>query len=439
MTTTHHLPTPNSSEPHGSTAHTVASGFARIKLGDQLKYSSESVVVSLYALTFLLVGFGLIMVLSSSSITSYLSDQGFFGGFWRQASYALIGIPLMLVAASLPIIFWKKWAWTLFISGLVLQLLVFTPLGVEVYGNRNWIQVGGFNGQPSELLKLALVVWMGAVLLRKQPLLGEVKHELIPIIVPGAVGALGLVLLGRDLGTGIIMGAMVMGVMFFGGLSWRAISLTALGGLFGVLLMVVSSPNRMQRLLGFAEGQTDYSGLGWQPLHGMWALAGGGLFGVGLGGSKAKWSWLPAADNDYIFAIIGEELGFIGALLVIALYVALAFVMLRAIGRARDRFGKAVLGGILVWIVGQAFVNIGVVIGVLPVLGVPLPLISAGGTALIANLLAMGVAISIARDGESYQAELAASSGVKTRRSQRNPKKPTKLAPRASRSTRGIT
>jgi cell division protein FtsW len=136
-------------------------------------------------------------------------------------------------------------------------------------------------------------------------------------------------------------------------------------------------------------------------------LAGGGLFGVGIGGSKAKWSWLPAADNDYIFAIIGEELGLIGAVLVIALYVVLALVMLRAIGRARDRFGKAVIGGIMVWIVGQAFVNIGVVIGVLPVLGVPLPLISAGGTALIACLLAVGVVISIARDADAYQAELA--------------------------------
>lgn len=401
MTTTHH------GVPGAADSSRGASGFARIKLGNPLKYTSDSIVVSLYALTFLLVGIGLIMVLSSSSITSYLNDQGFFGGFWRQATYALIGVPLLLLASSLPLVFWKKWAWTLFITGLVLQMLVFTPLGVEVYGNRNWVQIGGFNGQPSELLKLALVVWMGAVLLRKEPLLGQVKHEIIPVVLPGAVGALGLVLLGRDLGTGIIMGAMVLGVMFFGGLSWKAIGFTALGGLIAVMFLVVSSPNRMQRLFGFAEGQTDYSGLGWQPLHGMWALAGGGLFGVGLGGSKAKWSWLPAADNDYIFAIIGEELGLIGALLIIALYVLLAFVMLRAIDRARDRFGKAVLGGIFMWIVGQAFVNIGVVIGVLPVLGVPLPLISAGGTALIANLLAMGVAISIARDGETYQASLA--------------------------------
>jgi len=289
----------------------------------------------------------------------------------------------------------------------LLQLLVFTPLGVEVWGNRNWIQIGGFGGQPSEMLKLALIVWIGAILVKKEPLLGQVKHEFIPIVFPGALLAIGLVLAGRDLGTAMIMGAAVLGAMVFGGLNWRTIGLTIAGGLAGVLVLVITSPNRMMRLFSFADGHADYSGTGWQPTHALWAFAGGGVFGVGLGGSKAKWSWLPAADNDYIFAIIGEELGMVGALLVIVLYVALAIVMLRAIGRARDRFGKAVIGGILVWIVGQAFVNIAVVMNLLPSLGVPLPLISAGGTALIACLLAMGVVVSIARDGDEYQEELA--------------------------------
>lgn len=388
------------------------SGFSRIGLGAELTSSANLTVVSLYAVTFLLVGIGLIMVLSSSSITSYLDDEGFFGGFWRQASYALIGVPLMLVTSRFPLRFWKKWAWHLLGLGLLLQLLVFTPLGVEVWGNRNWIQIGSFGGQPSELLKLALIVWIGAILIAKEPLLGQVKHELIPIVFPGALLAIGLVLLGKDLGTAMIMGFAVLGAMIFGGLNWRSIWLTIAGSTVGVLLLVITSPNRMLRLFSFADGHSDYSGAGWQPLHALWALAGGGLFGVGLGGSKAKWSWLPAADNDYIFAIIGEELGLIGALLVIVLYVALAAVMLRAIGRARDRFGRAVIGGILVWIVGQAFVNIAVVIGILPSLGVPLPLISSGGTALIACLLAMGVVISIARDGDEYQQELATHRGM---------------------------
>ena len=397
--------------PRQPRAERPALGQSRIQLGAALRAGSDRTVAALYAITLLLVGFGLIMVLSSSSITSYVADQGFFGGFWRQATFAIIGLPLMLLAAAMPVTFWKRWAWALLGLGIVLQLLVFTPLGVEVYGNRNWIQIGGFGAQPSEALKLALVVWIGAVLLKKEPLLGQMRHEIIPVVVPGAVVVLGLVLLGRDLGTVLIMAALVIGAMYFGGVSWKSLGVVAVGGLLAVIFFVVTSPNRMARLFGHAAGNDDYSGLGWQPLHGLWALAGGGLFGVGLGGSKAKWSWLPAADNDYIFAIIGEELGLIGALLVIALFIALAAVLLRVISRARDRFGKAVVGGILVWIVGQAFVNIGVVIGVLPVLGVPLPLISAGGTALIACLLAMGVVISIARDGSEYQAELAAADG----------------------------
>lgn len=383
-----------------------APGQARIRLGAMLSTGTDRTVVALYAITLLLVGLGLIMVLSSSSITSYLDNQGFFGGFWRQASFALIGLPLMLIAAAMPLAFWKRWAWLLLGIGLAMQMLVFTPLGIEVYGNRNWIQIGGFGAQPSEALKLALVVWVGAVLLRKEPLLGQMRHELVPVIIPGALIVLGAVLLGRDLGTVLIMAAMVFGAMFFGGVSWKTLGVTALGGALAVAFFVLSSPNRMKRLLSHAGATNDYSGVDWQATHGMWALASGGFFGVGLGNSKAKWSWLPAADNDYIFAIIGEELGLIGALLVIVLFIVLTVVMLRVVSRARDRFGRAVAGGILVWIVGQAFVNIGVVIRVFPVLGVPLPLISSGGTALIACLVAIGVVISIARDGAQYHAGL---------------------------------
>jgi len=373
--------------------------------------SSNLTVVALYAITFLLVGIGLIMVLSSSSITSYLDDQGFLGGFWNQATYALIGIPLMLIVSRFPISFWKKWAWVLFGLGLLLQALVFTPLGYGLYGNRNWIRIGSFTAQPSETLKLALIVWIGAVLLKKEPLFGQKRHELIPVIFPGAMIALASVMIGKDMGTALMMAGAVLGAVYFGGMSMRSIGIVAGVGLLGAAGFLLTSENRMGRLFSFLGHDYDYGGLDWQPLHGLWALAGGGIFGVGLGNSKAKWSWLPAADNDYIFAIIGEELGMIGAVLVILLYVALAAVMLRAISRARDRFGRAVIGGIMVWIVGQAFVNIGVVIRVLPVLGVPLPLISAGGTALIACLLALGVVISIARDGEAYQRERLAEGG----------------------------
>lgn len=385
----------------------AAATSTRINLGSAFRTRDSRTIALLWGFTLLLTGIGLIMVLSASSITSFTQDQGFLGVFWRQAIFAAIGLPLMVIASRQKLDFWKKWAWALFLLGLFLQALVFTPLGFESGGNRNWISLGPINGQPSEALKLAMIVWIGTVLLKKERLLGQVRHELIPVILPGAVLALGLVMGGRDLGTVLVMAGIVIGAMYFGGVSWKSLGTVIGVGLLGVVLAVVTSPNRMDRLFEHAGGTDDYSGIGWQPQHGLWALASGGPFGVGLGGSKAKWNWLPAADNDYIFAIIGEELGFIGAMLVIVLFVALAIVMLRVITHARDRFGRAVVGGALVWIVGQAFVNIGVVIRVFPVLGVPLPLISAGGTALISCLIIMGVVISVARDSVEYRAELA--------------------------------
>lgn len=374
----------------------------RITLGAGIKTGNDRTVALLWGITLFLTGIGLIMVLSASSITSYTQDQGFLGVFWKQALFAALGLPLMAFAATRKLEFWIKWAWPLFIFGLALQALVFTPLGFETGGNRNWILIGPLQAQPSEALKLALVVWIGTVLLKKEKLLGRVSHELIPVVLPGSLLALGLVLAGRDLGTVMIMAALVIGAMYFGGVSLKSLGIVIAGGVLAVVFFIVTSQNRLDRLFGHAGGNSDYSGLGWQPQHGLWALANGGVFGVGLGGSKAKWNWLPAADNDYIFAIIGEELGFVGAMLVIALFIVLAVLMLRVIARARNRFGRAVVGGALVWIVGQAFVNIGVVIGVFPVLGVPLPLISSGGTALISCLVTMGVVISIARDASEH-------------------------------------
>ena len=384
----------------------------RISLGATAKTGNDRTVALLWGITLLLTGIGLIMVLSASSITSYTQDEGFLGAFWKQMLFAAIGLPLMVFAATRKLDFWKKWAWPLFLLGLFLQLLVFTPLGYAVGGNRNWIQIGTIGAQPSEALKLALVVWVGAVLLKKEPLLGRMSHELIPIIFPGALMALGLVLAGRDLGTVMIMAGLVLGAMYFGGVSWKSLGVVIGGGVLAVVFFVVTSPNRMERLFEHSNSGNNLTGIGWQPTHGVWALADGGMFGVGLGGSKAKWNWLPAADNDYIFAIIGEELGFVGAMLIICLFIALAVLMLRVITNARDRFGRAIVGGALVWIVGQAFVNIGVVIRIFPVLGVPLPLISAGGTALISCLIMMGIVISIARDANHYQGELAAGVSV---------------------------
>jgi len=351
--------------------------------------------------TIFLVAFGLVMVLSSSSVESHLESDDFFASFSRQGLYALIGVPIMLVASRMPISFWKRWAWPAIFVGIGLQLLVFTPLGWGYGGNTNWIRIGSFSGQPSEVVKLAVIVWMAYILTTKRDVFDGWKQLLVPI-GPVVGVALGLVLLGQDLGTVIVMGLAVYACLFFAGVkvSWLVSSAVVIGSF--AIVFAFSGESRSERISAWINGCTpaQYETFCWQPTHGTWALASGGLFGVGLGNSKAKWSWLPEADNDYIFAIIGEELGLIGAIVILVLFIVLAIGFIRIIRSSTDPFARIVTAGVGIWIVGQAFINIAVVLGVLPVLGVPLPLISAGGSALIAGLLAIGVVLSFAREPE---------------------------------------
>ena len=396
-------PSPSPVQPqaqeHAGGAVRQAGHRARIVLGRGIAALSGSYYLVL-GVTLFLVAIGLVMVLSSSSIFSFLDDQGFFGGFWKQVTFAALGIPLMLIVSRVPLLFWRRWAWIFLAAAMVLQLLVFTPLGIEDGGNRNWIAIGSINGQPSEAVKLALVVWLAAVLYAKRNRLNSIKHALIPVLPASAV-ALGLVLLGHDLGTTLILFAIVMAALFFAGVPFRAMLIPlAVGGL-AVAVLAISSPNRMERIMSFlAPDCTDYLGTCWQPLNGLWALANGGVFGVGIGNSTSKWSWLPAAENDYIFAVIGEELGLVGAVVILSMYVLLAIGMVRVMRQARDVFGQVVVGTVLVWIIGQALVNIGVVVGVFPVLGVPLPLMSSGGTALLSSLVGIGLVLGVARDAQ---------------------------------------
>jgi len=369
----------------------------RIFLGRNFTAESADYFLLLGTTMFLVV-FGLIMVLSSSSVDSGRSNAGFFGSFWRQGLSALVGVLLMLIVSRLPAKFFRRIAWPGIIVAGAFQLLVFTPLGEAVGGNRNWILIGGVSAQPSEVVKLALVIWLGTILSLKKDLLSDWKHALIPVL-PVAGGSILLVLLGDDLGTVMVMAGIVIGALFFAGVRLRVLGLLVLSGAVIAVLAVVTSPNRFRRVVAFLGDEcTDYAHSCWQPLHGMWALADGGVFGVGLGNSRAKWSWLPAADNDYIFAIIGEEMGFLGAIVVLALFVLLAVVFVRIMSSSSDMFVRVVTGAVLAWIIGQAFLNVGVVLRLVPVLGVPLPLISAGGSALITSLLAIGIVLSFARE-----------------------------------------
>lgn len=349
--------------------------------------------------TIFLVLFGLVMVLSSSAIESRSAGDGFFARAERQGLYALLGLPVMLIAARAPLRFWKRWAGWAIVAGVVLQLLVFTPLGYCYGGNCNWLDFRIFTAQPSEIIKLALVLWLAWVVTTKADLLHDWRHVLLPI-GPVVLVAIGLVLIGNDLGTAIVLLAITLGTLFYGGirLRWLAAAVVVIG-LVGVAFLTASDSRRGRIEAWLIGCQTPNDGFDtcWQSVHGWEALAHGGIFGVGLGNSAGKWNWIPEADNDFILAIIGEELGLVGTLLVLALFVLLTICFIRVIRMVRDPFAKLATSAVMVWTIVQAFVNIAVVLGLLPVLGVPLPLVSAGGSALITTLAAIGIVLSFAR------------------------------------------
>jgi cell division protein FtsW len=350
--------------------------------------------------TLFLVVLGLVMVLSSSSVESYKANDNFFTSFVRQVVFAALGLPIMLVAARMPATFWKKWAGLLIVVAIALQaLVVLTPLGTEVNGNRNWITFGSFTAQPSELVKLALVIWLGYILAKKLPVIDNWRELVLPLLPVVGVAIL-LVFVGGDLGTTIILSSIVLGALFFTGVKLRYLFVpVVLAGIIG-LIAAFGTGSRQDRIHAFLAGcksLNQASGSCYQTIQGWWALANGGLFGVGLGNSTAKWSWLPEADNDFIFAIIGNELGLIGAVVVLLLFVVIAIAFVRIIRANRDPFARITTSAVMVWIIGQAFLNVAVVLGILPVLGVPLPLISAGGSALITSMAAIGIVLSFAR------------------------------------------
>lgn len=368
---------------------------ARVSLGRRFTpVTTEFLLIASTAL--LLTVFGLVMVLSATSATAVANGQSPLDGALRQGVFALLGIPLMFLVSRLPLAFIKKMAWPALFGAVALQLLVFTPLGIEDGGNRNWIMVAGFTLQPSEFLKLALALWIAAVLLRKQAMLGTWHHVFIPVIPVGAL-AIGTVLAGKDLGTAMVLVVILLGCLFFSGVKLRLFILPVLIGIGAVLAYALSSQDRMRRITATCDDMTLYESDCYQSIHGIWGMASGGIFGLGLGNSQEKYGWLPAAGNDFIFAIVGEELGLIGCIVVLALFTFFTVGAFHIIRKTSDPFIRVAAGGITVWIVGQAVMNIGVVIGVFPVMGVPLPFMSQGGTALLAVLIACGVLLAFAR------------------------------------------
>lgn len=393
------------------TSQARGSASPRVVVSVKRLFRSESAhYVVMVATVLFLVIFGLVMVLSSSFVGSALGNDGnFFATFLRQALWAFLGIPLMLIVSRISPITIRRVTPMVFLSALLLQGLVFTPLGISSGGNTNWVNIAGFTGQPSELLKVALVIWMAAILADRLDYIADYRTLVSPLAI-GVVIALGLVVLGRDLGTMGVMAMIALGVVFLAGMR-----LAHLGVIIGALVaalfaLAVVSPSRVNRIMTWFSGCTeeDYLTTCWQTVHSTFALGSGGIFGVGLGNSRAKWSWLPEAETDFIFAIVGEELGLIGAAIVILAFVILAVAMAKLVQQQKDPFARLITGGVMVWLIGQALVNIAVVLELLPVLGVPLPFMSVGGSALLASLVAVGVVMAVNRSGAESVSEYAA-------------------------------
>ena len=377
----------------------------------------ESPVTTYYLLlsaTAMLVVIGLVMVLSASSVTSYEDTNSSYTVFFSQLQSAVIGVICAFVATRVRLLTWKRISVPMLALAIFLQALVFVPgLGVSINGNRNWIQIAGQQVQPSEFAKVALVLFGATVLTKKRRKLGEFMHAAVPLVFPAGALLLLLVLGGKDLGTSLVLLAILGGLLFAAGVPARMFLVA--GAAFAALaaVMVVTSANRMGRIKDWIGGGcVDPHGSCWQTTHGQYALADGGWWGVGLGASREKWQWLPAAHNDFIFAIIGEELGLPGTLVIIGLFALLAFACYRLVVRSGDFFVRVATGGVMVWILTQAMINIGAVIGLLPVIGVPLPLVSSGGSALVTTLFGLGILLSFARNEPGCREALAARPGV---------------------------
>ncbi|SPT53931.1 Cell division protein FtsW [Actinomyces bovis] len=375
----------------------------------------ESAVLSYYGLgltALLLLTIGLVMVFSVLSVGLAAEGSGIAKDIYFYALFPVVGIIGAFMISRLPVRFLKRSWYLVFPAGLIAQVATLF-VGKEVNGNKNWLEIPLIGAvQPSEFLKIGLVLALGAIVERFHDRLSEPKVLLWAIGLPVGLSA-GLVMGGGDLGTVIVLVLIVAGALWVGGLAKRWFVAALFVGVFLFALGSLSSLSRRNRILDWLGMPTpDYLDAGYQPRHALWAIATGRWTGVGLGQSRQKWGYLTQAESDYIYAILCEELGLIGGLLVLLLFLAFGYFCMRIMRRSQDIFTSVTVGAIACWVVGQALINISVVVRVLPVLGVPLPFISRGGSSLIAVLLAVGVLLCLARNEPEAQAALAVRGGA---------------------------
>jgi cell division protein FtsW len=351
----------------------------------------------LVAIVGVLVTIGVVMVLSASSILSLTSYGNAWHFFARQLVWTALGVTAFAIVVRVDYHRWQHAVRPLIVvSGVLLVLVLIPKIGVYVGGSRRWLGVGPWRFQPSELAKLALLLFAADLVARGVDELHDWRKVLRPVLaVLLCFGA--LVCLEPDLDSTVLLGVIVVAVLFVGGIRGRHLAVIGGSATALAVILAIAAPYRRARVLTFLSPTDDASNTGYQIVQSLIALGSGGVDGVGLGAGRAKWLFLPNAHTDFIFAVIGEELGLVGALTVLALFVAFAVVGVRTALRAPDRFGMLVATGVTVWIVAQAAVNIGGVIGVLPVSGIPLPFVSFGGSALVFSLVAAGIMANVAR------------------------------------------
>jgi cell division protein FtsW len=340
---------------------------------------------------------GLVMVLSASAVTQANIGNSPYAIFYRQAAWAGLGLVAMVVAARVDYSFWRRLAIPLGVLGVAAMATPFAPsVGASVNGARSWVYIGPFSAQPSEFLKLVIVIVTADLLARRNDDLGDFRRGALPVGVLAAVAA-GLSLVQGDLGSAVVLGAIVFAVAWAAGVPFVPLTTMALGaGVLG-LLFVVSSTRRLARFTAFLDVTGEKDELAYQTYQGYLGIASGGLTGSGIGGSRTKLGYLPYAHSDFIFAVIADELGFIGTTAVIGGFVVLIWFGTQTALAARDRFGMLLAGGITAWFGLQVVINLGGVTGLLPVTGLTLPFFSAGGSSLFVSMAAAGLLLSVAR------------------------------------------
>ncbi len=401
--------TPDAADDAAATAKTktAATTEPRTRFGAWLNRPMTSFHL-IIAIAALLTTLGLIMVLSASGVRSYDDDGSAWTIFGRQVLWTIVGLFACYLALRLPVRFMRRMAFTGFASTIVMLVLVLIPgIGKEANGSRGWFVIAGFSMQPSELTKIAFAIW-GAHLLAARRMERATLREMLVPLVPAAVIALALILAQPDLGQTVSMSIILLGLLWYAGLPLR-VFLSSLGAaIVAAAVLAVSAGYRSDRVRSWLDPSQDPQDSGYQARQAKYALANGGIFGDGLGQGTAKWNYLPNAHNDFIFAIIGEELGFVGAVGLLALFGLFAYTGMRIARRSADPFLRLLTATTTLWVLGQSFINVGYVIGLLPVTGIQLPLISAGGTSTATTLLMIGMMANAARHEPEAVAALRA-------------------------------